>query len=816
MSRGQRLNQYEVLGRIGAGGMGEVYRARDSRLGRDVALKVLHRRYADDPASRQRLGREAQLVAQLTHPNVGAIHGLEEADGVMFLVLELVEGETLAHRLEEGPLPVRDALDVAMQICGAVGEAHRRGILHRDLKPANVMIDGDGRVRVLDFGLATCRGDCPPVLATSSASPDDATAELPENVVRMARLRAAGAVALTASSESTLAAFDGTPAYMSPEQLQGEPVDQRADVWAMGCVLFEMLTGEQAFAADSLGTTFERIVNDEPAWHLLPEATPESARVLLRQMLDKRPVHRLSNLRDARVLIEGALAISAGRPRSPRRTAAWAAAAAVAVVLAVAGGVLGFTSMGGGRNPSFAAIAVLPIDNLTGDPERDAFADGLTEELTTELGRIEALKVVSRSSVRALVGTGAPLPRLADDLGVRTLVEASLSGADPLRLSVRLYDAAQDVQLWGDTFETTADGIERVQSRIAQEIAVRLGVELTAEERRLLGATRVVDPQASAAYLNGRYWANSGNGARAIEEFQRAVEIDPGYGPAWAALANQYIYRLPSPEFMPRARHAAQTAVNLDETLGEAHAALAQVRFFFDWDWRGAEAAFQRAVALTPSSAVVRHRYAALLWAMGRLDEARTQLDRAHELDPMSLFIKLELARTDYFARRYDDAANGYRELLLLEPDFFWAHLFLGLTHQQAGALEESATDLISAHELLRDELGAKLRAGYEVGGYDGLLRAWIAASENNPRVQPTSLAAQHTWLGNHDEAFRKLEEAFDERTRALVWIGVDPQFDAIRDDPRFANLLQRMGLRNSYLSDGGHANVSKSSTLPR
>jgi len=798
MTRTTRLNQYEVRERIGAGGMGEVYRAHDTRLGRDVALKVLHRRYGEDPEGRRRLEREAHLVAQLTHPNIGAIHGLEEAGGVMFLVLELVEGATLAERLEQGSLGVHQALDIATQICAAGAEAHRRDILHRDLKPGNVMIGDDGRVRVLDFGLATCRS-CG---GASSSEPLDRTAQSAARPVSdsepTVELRFEEIEAEQDPADATTDGLDGTPGYMSPEQIQGGPVDQRADVWAVGCILFEMLSGAPAFVGDSIVETVDNVLNRDPDWEALPDEMPEAARLLLAQMLEKRPPRRVGNLRDARVLLESALSImdrrhplKSSRRRRSMRSATVAALLAVPLMVAA----LALGARDGAGDVSVGSIAVLPIDNLTGEPDRDAFVEGLTEEITTELGGVGALKVVSRSSVRAVMETQAALPDIAKRLGVRGLVEASLWSSAPLRLSVRLYDAVEDVQLWGETFDADEVDLERVQSRIVQAIVARLGVELTPEERRLLDATRAVDPAASAAYLNGRYWISQRNSYKAIEEFRRAVQIDPGYGPAWAALANAYAYRLPSPEFMPKARHAAQTALHLDDGLGEAHAALAQVRFFFDWDWEAAEASFQRALVLAPSSAVVRQRYAGMLWALRRLDEARTQLGQARELDPMSLFIQLELARTDYFAGDYDAAEHGYRELLDLAPDFWWAHLFRGLNYQQSGTLEASAEELIAAFAGFRGDLSDRLRSGYELGAYDGLMRAWIAASEGDERVQPTSLAAQYTLLGEHDDAFAWLERAFEQRTRALVWIGVDPQFDPLRDDSRFTTLLARMGL---------------------
>ena len=802
MAPGKRLNQYEIVAPIGAGGMGEVYRAIDTRLGREVAVKVLHRRFADDAPSRHRLAREARLVAQLSHPNIAAIHGLEEADGVLFLVLELVEGAPLADRLADGPLPMREALEIAAQVAAAVGEAHRHDILHRDLKPGNIMVDADGRVRVLDFGLAKCTdpgGSCYQTLMAAADLVEQrnqpVSPEAPTYEFQIGELDPT----LPAPDPVSESQIEGTPVYMSPEQVAGETLDRRTDVWAIGCVLFEMITGRRPFEGDSIVETFDRIVAQEPDWTLLPESTPESVEVLLRQMLEKNPSRRIGDLGDARMLLERATQLMSGtyiaRQASRGNRAAMGLGAALLVaVTALVGAEVG-RSAPGSDVPGFDSVAVLPFENLTGEEGRDYFADGMTEELTTELGRIEALKVVSRSSVRAFDDRNVALPEMARQLGVRALVEASLLRDDDVRLSVRLYDAVEDVQIWGETYEAAAGEIESLHARVAQAIAAKLGIELTAAERSLLATTRPVDPEASAAYLDGRYWAAAGRGTTSIESFRRAVEIDPGYAAAWAALANAYVYRLPSDENMPLARHAAQTALNLDDSLGEAHAALAQVRFFFDWDWYGAETAFQRALMLAPSSATIRQRYASFLWARGRLDEAREQLQRAAELDPMSLFIRLEQGRTDYFARDYDAAVAAYEALLDRDRDFWWAHMFLGIAHQQAGDLGISAAELVTALGMIRTELGDQLQAGHDRAGYDGLMRAWIEAGKSNPRVQPTSLAAQHAFVGDVDEAFRWLEIAFEQRTRAMVWIGVDPQYDPLRDDPRFATLLARMGL---------------------
>ncbi len=492
-----QFGPYQVISLLGKGGMGEVYRAHDSKLSRDVAIKTLSPEVANDPDRLARFRREARTLAALNHPGIGGIYGLEESDGLSFLVLELVEGETLAERLKRaGPIPVDEALNIAGQIVEALEAAHAKGITHRDIKPANIKITPEGRVKTLDFGLAKGLLSAPHATLSSMGE------------------------TLTMATEAGQVL--GTPAYMSPEQARAQTVDQRTDIWAFGCVFYELLVGSRAFRGATLADLMTAILSQPPNWDALPDTTPERIRALLRRCLEKDPAQRLASIAEARKEIA---LVQAGRRGVSRRTIV---AASVAGVVAVAGLPVAFNLRGvrdrlkvALTGPRIRSIAVLPLANLSGDPKQEYFSDGMTESFINGLAQIGALKVISRTSAMAYKGTTKPLRQIAQELGVDAVVEgAAIRSGDRVRISARLIDAKTDRQLWAESYDRDFADVLTLEGEVARTVARQVGAELTAQERMRLSASRRVDPQAHEAYLQGLAYFHRG-GKENFDEAQR-------------------------------------------------------------------------------------------------------------------------------------------------------------------------------------------------------------------------------------------------------------------------------------------------------
>ncbi len=790
---GQRLGPYEVLGVLGAGGMGEVYRAREARLERDVAVKVLPARYADDPGRLRRFEREAKLLATLNHAGIAAIYGLAESDGAPVLVLELVEGVTLDARLTRGALPLKEALDLGKQIAEALEAAHQKGIVHRDLKPANIKLTPEGRVKLLDFGLAKAFD----LDGSDSKSPT-----------------------VTGTNEGTVF---GTPAYMSPEQARGETLDKRTDVWSFGCVLYELLTGRRAFSGATASDSISAILTAEPDWTALPGKTPEAVRSLLRRCLNKDRSRRLHDIADARIQIEEALA----EPGTPGATGAgplpgfsplrsrWGAIAASLLVAAFAlllGGNVGGVKerlFGSGSPPRIASVAVLPLRNLSGDPEQEYFADGMTDALISELARIGALRVISRTSVMDFKGAKKLLPEIARTLRVEGIVEGSvLRSGERVRITVQLVRAATESTIWTESYEREARDVLRLQSEVARAIAGQIRAKVTPEEQARLGSARAVDPAAYEAYLRGRYHWNrrtEDNIRKGIEYFNRAIALDPGYAAAYAGLADSYFqlgfigYGFEAPrEAMPKAKAAALHAIRLDDTLGIAHARLANVLYYYDWERPAAEAEYRRALELSPGEAIVHQTFSYALGIAGRHNEALAEIKRAEELDPLSLIIGHNVGWQLYWARRYDEAILQYGKVLELDPNFPVAHLSLGQAYAQKHKYPEAVAELQKAVSLTSRSSGPLQALGYAyaVSGRTAEARSILGelTELSKHRYVPRyRIAILYAGLGEREQALAWLERALEER-EALAFLNVDPYWDGLRSEPRFQSLLRQVG----------------------
>ena len=594
---GAQVGPYRIVSPLGAGGMGEVYRAHDSKLGRDVAIKTLPAAFVRDPERLARFRREARTLASLNHPNIAAIYGIEESGDEDCLVLELVEGETL-----RGPLPIERALDYARQVADALQAAHEKGFIHRDLKPTNVKVTPQGRVKVLDFGLAKA-------IWGRESNPD-----------------------LSQSSDmtgpETLAGLVGTPSYMSPEQVRGKEVDNRTDIWAFGCLLYELLTGKRGFEGETVSDTIAAVLEHEPDWQALPAKTPAKVLNLLRQCLRKDANRRLSNIADARTTIEE---VQRGpnrwvvQTRQPRRWWLLSAAAVVslvAIVLAANMVVL--------RQPiakPIESLAVLPLENLSHDPEQEYFADGMTDDLITELAKISALRVISRRSVMHYKGTKKSIPEIARELNVDAVLEGTVTREQGrVRITAQLISTAPERHLWAEKYEGSLSEVLNLQGAIAKAVASEIQIKVTPRERTLLATARVIDPAAYEAYMKGRYlWERSGeeNLRKSREYFEQATEKDPSYALAWAGLAGTWSRLaswgvLSNQDASPRARAAAEKALELDNSLVQPLVTLATVKMQYEWDWAGAERLCRRAIELNPNYGDAHHVYATYLAQVGR------------------------------------------------------------------------------------------------------------------------------------------------------------------------------------------------------
>ena len=776
LKSGTKLGPYEILAPLGAGGMGEVYEARDTKLGRKVAIKTLPAAFVNDPERLARFQREARMLASLNHPNIATIHGQEESGGVHFLVMELIPGQTLAERLRTGPLTTDETLAISRQIADALEAAHDNGLIHRDLKPANVKVTPDGRVKVLDFGLAKAF---------------------------------AGDGGLDLSHAPTLTAMGteegrilGTPAYMSPEQARGKPVDRRTDIWAFGCVLYELLTGRRAFSGETISDTIAAILEHEPDWSALPETTPASIRRLLQRCVEKDAKRRLRDIGDARVELEEALAakqeISKARPAIEDTTAAtsakmprsrtWVAVAAVLVVL-VGAPVLWRAKHAGAGLPPIHSIAVLPLQNFSSDPQQEYFSDGTTEALISDLAQIHALKVISRTSVMRYKQTTKGLPQIGRELGVDAIVEGSVQRVgERVRISVQLVRAATDTHLWASDYDRdTADEL-RLEADVARAIAQEIRAQVTPEEKQRLASARTVQPAAHDEYLMGNYRLHEGGPVglkESIEHFRRAIQIQPDYAVAYAGLSMAWM----DLGNLSEERLAAQKAFELDPNDPEVYVALTCLNML-DWDWTEAQKNIQKALALDPNSLDACDCNAQFLQVMGHLSEALAVVERTAQSDPLSANTQLTYAGVLYEQRRYEDAILRDKKALELAPRAYFAHVSMGFAYAQLGRYQEAVAE-VDRPEFRSSPYLARVYA--MAGRREDALKLVPRLTRLAARFDEPAMAMMFFDLGDRDRGFQWLTRAFDHHGPTVPFVPFDPDFDNVRSDPRFQALVARL-----------------------
>lgn len=763
LSQGDRLGRYEIIERAGAGGMGVVYRAHDSRLNRDIAVKTLSTDCPARPDQRQRFLQEALAVSSLAHPNIVVVHDAGSEGDVDFIAMEFVNGRTLDSL---SPMTPPEALRHAIQIASALEAAHAAGVIHRDLKPTNVMVTDSGLVKVLDFGLAK--------LAEEESS-DGATV----TSVRTPALTMAGTIV-------------GSAAYMSPEQADARPIDARSDIFAFGSVLYEMLTGRPAFHGDSGLSTMVAILRDTPPppSRMTQGIAPALDAIVLR-CLEKNPDRRFQTMREVREALERAVAGPASSSSS--------------------------SSAGNRPAPACAAsIAVLPFASLSSDRENEYFSDGLTEEIINALAKIQGLRVTARTSAFAFRGKDQDIREVARALNAETILEGSVRKAgNRLRITAQLIKAADGYHLWSERYDRELTDIFEIQDDIANEIvtALREQMEWACCCSKPEPARRAPNLDAYTALLRGRhhlfrFTATSHTLAR--ESFEEAVRIDPDYAEAHAALAAFHItdwaLDLSDPHSCAEnARQSARRALQLAPDHGHALAILAGLRGCHDYDWAGAEQDFQRALAVAPGSADVLLHYAYwFLRPQGRHAEAREVYRRLIEMDPLSPFPRYSISDSYFFESRFDKTLEAAAKALEIDPTYWPAMTMsasaaMGLGDMAAAVAWLDRANLVAPNDPSVHFLTTMFRAHT---GDEQAARRGIAELEGRTgwARTPAMLAGMYTALGDLDTAFRYAEQMIDQRAGCVLWL-LSPSYARLQRDPRFAGLLRRMNLNGRALA---------------
>lgn len=735
---GSMFSRYRIERLLGFGGMGIVYLAQDEKLNRPVALKILQTSNAEAGVPQGQLHREALIAASLNHPNIITVYEVGECQSLSFIAMEYVEGTSLREKLGNVRWTPRQAVELVIQLCDGLQNAHNAGIVHCDLKPGNILIRKDGLAKIVDFGISLL----------SSSRPD------------------------------TRSAIAGTPAYMSPEQARSEPVDQRSDLFVLGIILYELLTGQRPFRGTYEAAATYAVIHLDPTpiEETLPTISPRLKSVLAR-LLRKDPGERYQSAealaRDLRNLLDEL------DDRAPLANAVTA--------------------------PS---LAVLPFVDMSSDHDQEYFCDGLAEELIGVLSQASGLRVVSRTSSFQYKGQNLDLRKIGADLGVNAILEGSVrKSGERLRIAAQLISVADGYHLWSDSFDRTSSDIFAIQEEIARAIAAGLRVRLGRSARRALTARHSDSPEAYNLYLKGRYFWNKryhGGLKKGIECFRQAIELDPTYAEAYAGIADSYdilgFYNFLSPnEACSKAKAAALKALEIDPALPEALTALGWAHTFYDWDWVAARATFEQALALNPNYAITHHYFALMLVATGSIDDGIEQMRRALELDPLSPIINTSLGGILYFARRFEEAREQLKRAVEIDPQFALAHAYyagpcLHLGEQQIAINEcRLAISLADGADYTTSMLGYALG---ETGHTDEarIVAQSLTALAQERYVSSFHIALVYAGIGDIDETMLWLKKAITERDNWLVWLPIFPAFDKVRHDDRFARIIAEVG----------------------
>jgi len=748
---GETISHYRILEQLGAGGMGVVYKAHDNRLDRALALKLLPEKLAQQPLTLERFRREARAASALNHPGICTIYDIGEEGGRAFIAMEFIDGETLRIHINGKALPLEEILKLGIQITEALDAAHAEGIIHRDIKPANIFVTKRGQAKVLDFGLAKL---VPKGLAGADT---DSGGKAP-------------------GSTSIVGFISGTPSYMSPEQVCGDDLDTRTDIFSLGLVLYEMATGRQAFAGRTGGAIIEAVLTRPPvSVRSINPDIPPGLEAIIDKALEKDRDHRYQRAAD----------MLADLQQLERETDS------VEV-------------------PKFiGSLAVLPFENVSRDPENEYLSDGITGSLINILATVPKLRVMAQSTVFRYKGREIDPQAVGRELNVRAVLTGRvMQSGGSLRIGTELVDVATGSQLWGAQFDRKPGDIFVIQDEISSEISGKLRSQLTQAEKKRLTKRHTEDAEAYRLYLQGRHhwnrWTEEGF-YKAIGHFQQAAEKDPSYALAHTGIADSYVLLgwnsyLPPKDAFPKGKAAAMTALQLDPDLGEAHTPLAATLWLYDWQWQQAQTEFKRSLELNPTYPTANHWHAESLMTMGHHAEAIAEMKKSQELDPLSLIINVAIGWTYYMARQYDDAIEQLLKTVELDPNYPVTYWILGLLYRITGRHESA----ISAGE-----------KGVSLSGGSPLMRAALAhtygksgmAKEaqqvlddltelaNHKYVASHFFAGIHIGLGDGDRAIEYLEKSYEEHSHWLIYLHLDPSMDDLRSDPRFQDLLRRVGL---------------------
>jgi serine/threonine-protein kinase len=812
--------RYEIRSKLGAGGMGEVYLAEDGKLARKVAIKFLNEEFSRDPDKLRRFMQEAKAASALNHPNIMTVYEIGEMEGKNYIATEFIDGRTLREQQNKA-LPLTKTLRILAQVAEALSTAHQAGIIHRDIKPDNIMVRSDGYAKVLDFGVAKLLQAPDPAIDTQAATKQLIQTE-PGKVI-------------------------GTVSYMSPEQLRGQNLDARTDIWSLGAVLYEMLAGLPPFSGEtSSHVSFSILEREPPPLTQSAPNVPSELQRIVRKALTKDREHRYQTARDLMIDLDNlqrelerqneleqpspggdraAATIQVITPTSLPTVAtepdlpsgflgiSHKLPLTAAIVLLLVGLIgLGYWSLG--RHASSAAapiesIAVLPFVNESGNNEVEYLSDGMTESLINSLSQLPKLSVKARNTVFRFKGKEIDPQKVAADLSVQAVLSGRVvQRGEDLTLYLSLIEGRSGNQLWGEQYNRKLADLVSLQTEIARDVSQKLRTRLSGVEQQKLTKTFTSNPEAYQLYLKGRYHLSKltpDELQTAISYFQKAVDLDPNYPLAYVGLANSYraltlSAELPAREWAPKGKLMAQKAVELDDSLAEAHAVLGVLLYFYDWNWAEAERECKRAVELDPNSADAHQLYNIVLMGIRRFDEAIVEIRRAREIDPLDVLINAREAQTLAYAGRTDEALVQAQKTLEIDPNYWFAHLWAAEAYIAQGKFDEALAAARKSRQILRVGSHATAFIGYALAksGKEAEARAELnelLKLSKTRYVSPYNLAIIYNGLGDRNETFALLSRGVEERDPKMVLLTLDPKFMNLRDDPRFVALMKRIGL---------------------